>query len=106
MSWRIVSKIKTVQYKLGGEYYQTDEIKFLSEEFHDEPGEYKEPNDTVCVAAFEADSEHGKFTWKVSARRSGFETYAAIEDVFEATTPNPSIEVDKQPSFDIENEDE
>jgi hypothetical protein len=105
MSWRIVSKNETVEYQLGGESYHTYEIKLLSEEFHNEPGGYKEPDDTVCVAAYEADSEHGKFTWKVSARRPGFETYAAIEDVFEATTPNPLIEVD-EPSFDIENDDE
>ena len=105
MSWKIVLKSETVEYQLDDESHQTYPIQLVNEEFDSEPGGYKEPNDTVCVATYEADSEHGKFTWKVSARRSGFETYAVIEEVFETTTPNPSINVE-EPSFDIEDDDE
>lgn len=106
MSWKIVLKSETVEYRVDGEPYYTHAIKLVSADFHNEPGGYKEPEDTVCVAIYEADSGHGKFTWKVSARRSGFETYATIEDVFETTIPDPSsIDVD-EPSFDIEGDEE
>ncbi|WP_409523674.1 hypothetical protein [Nitrincola sp. MINF-07-Sa-05] len=100
MSWEIVSNSTTARYNLGEDSYQTETIKLVSKKFHSEPGDYKEPEDTVCIATFQADSLHGMFSWKVSARRSGFEINPAIEEVFETTIPDPSIEVD-EPAFDI-----
>lgn len=101
MSWKIFSKSDSVEYRLGDCSYSTDRVECVGEEFFNEPGAYKEPDDTVCVATFEAHSEHGKFVWKVSARRSGFETFPVIEDIFLVVTPDPRIDVD-DPIFDVE----
>ncbi|GEM_PF-1513950 len=105
MSWKINLHSSTIEYQLGDDSFYTDDIKLLDEKFYTEPGGYKEPDETVCEATYEADSEHGKFTWKVTARCSGFDTDAVIEEVCETITPDQSIEADT-PSFYIEDEDE
>jgi hypothetical protein len=104
MSWKIVLETETVHYTIGDESFTTSDIQLVKSELHNEPGGYKEPEDTVVEETYSADSEHGTFTWKVRARRSGFETYAAIEDIFEISIPSSEIEADT-PSFDVENED-
>lgn len=104
MSWEIVLKTETVDYSIRDESFTTSEIKLVDSNIYNEPGGYKEPEDTVVEETYSAESEHGTFTWKVQARRSGFETYAVIVDVFETNIPSPEIEADT-PSFDVEHDE-
>lgn len=92
---------RDTSYRIGEDCFRTSVIKKTDYRFWNEPSSgYKEPPDTVIEEVYQADSEHGVFTWKVRARRSGFDTYLTIEDI-ECTSPDEKIEVD-EPTFDTE----
>jgi hypothetical protein len=104
MSWKIVLKNDIVEYSIGNDSFNTDEIQLVESKYFNEPGGYKEPEDTICEEVYSAASEHGVFTWKVRAKKSDFDTFADIEEVYEIITPIQGIESDT-PSFDVEHEE-
>lgn len=99
-------KIGTIEYTKGDESFEVDDIKIISQKFHEEQGGYKEPNDTVETVEFEAKTEHGTITGQATARRSGFDTCFECEDVeltidnddnsIELSLPNCTIELDEE----------
>lgn len=44
-------------------------------------GGYQEPDDTIMEDVYSATTEHGIFRWNVTARASGFDARADIEDI-------------------------
>ena len=93
-------KIGSITYDIGDESFESDEVKIISQKLHEEPGFYKEPNDTVEEVIFEASTEHGIITGKATARRSGFDTDFELENIdvnidnkeINITTPECNIE--------------
>ncbi|EXU76769.1 hypothetical protein [Erwinia mallotivora] len=86
MSWEIVCSSESIDYVLiktqEEESFTTESIIFNDRKIHQEPsGGYQEPNDHVMTDTYIANSEHGSFTWVVTARRSGFNSFAEIEDI-------------------------
>ena len=71
-----------VEYTYGDESYVIDDVSSISVKHHQEKSAgHQEPDDDVVTEVFSADTEHGEFRWSVTARRSGFESSAEIEDV-------------------------
>jgi len=104
MYWKITQTSRPVEYHQGDNSFFTDEIKLESENFHLEPSAgHQEPEEKVCVATYAAKSTHGKFAWRVTARQTGFETYAIIEDVLLIESPD-QVKIADLPTFSIEQE--
>ena len=99
-------KIGTIEYTKGDEEFESDDVKIISQKFHEESGGYKEPNDVIETVEFEVETEHGTITGQATARRSGFDTYFEYEDDIELSinTDDKTIEL-STPSCTIE-EDE
>ena len=96
-------KIGTIEYTIGDENFESDEVKITSQKFHEETGGYKEPNDTIETVEFEANTEHGTITGQATARRSGFDTYFEYEDDVELTLDNDDKKIEiSTPSCTIE----
>jgi hypothetical protein len=74
-------KISTIEYTKGDENFELDEVKIISQTFHEELGGYKEPNDLIETVKFEVETEHGTITGQATARRSGFDPTFEIEDI-------------------------
>ena len=86
------------------EDHQTEQIIEQTRKFWTEKSAgYQEPDDTVTEIIFKAKSEHGDFIWRVTSRRSGFESFNVIEDV-ELIQP-PKCEIHELPSFEIIEDD-
>lgn len=104
MSWGIVCKTDYIDYAVTNnedESFFTNLIVFQNRNiYQEESGEYKAPKDDVIVDTYIANSEHGLFQWTVTARRSGFNSYAVIEDIY-LNEPN-GCEALSSAYFDIE----
>jgi hypothetical protein len=88
MTWEIRLDSSSVSYEFKGESYETYEIEFVnSSSSQEKSGGYQEPADDVVINKYQADSEHGLFKWSVTARRSGFDSWGEIEDIYENTEP-------------------
>lgn len=86
MSWVTYCTSDCIKYILQNnaqdESFTTGSITLNNTEMHKEPsGGYQEPSDDVRTDTYTAISDHGYFTWIVTSRRSGFESFANIEDV-------------------------
>ena len=82
MAWGIQWNGCPVQYSYGGDVYNLDHIRSSNHEFFDECG------DSVMIETYQADSEHGSFLWKVSARCSELDSSGEIESTELLTQPN------------------
>lgn len=81
MSWSIRLNSKNLEYYIGDETFYVS-IRHSSSNFHEEPSSgYQEPNDIVLESVFNAESEHGSFKWLVVSRRTGFNSFAEIDDI-------------------------
>ncbi len=101
MPWEIKLITNNIKYSCDDETYTTTKITFVDRKLWQEPsGGYKEPNDDVMQDTYQANSEHGLFEWVVTARRTGFNSYAEIEDVDKIKEPK-NCETLEQPSFGI-----
>ncbi|MCK5294273.1 MAG: hypothetical protein KAJ49_06440 [Arcobacteraceae bacterium] len=97
-------KIDAIEYVKGDENFESEEIKIISQKFHEELGSHKEPNDTVETVTFEANTEHGIITGQATARRSGYDIIFELEDIeisiddkeIDITTPVCTIEDDEE----------
>lgn len=88
MSWGIKWDGSSVEYTFQGETFAIDSIAYDKGEIRNERGGgYKEPDDTIVEDVYFAKSEHGTFRWKVSARASGFDAHADIEEVVLVQVP-------------------
>jgi hypothetical protein len=81
MAWEIQLKVCSVDYVYDDESFEINNVKLKSSQNYQEPGGYKTPADDIIEEIYSAESEHGVFEWLVIAKRSGFDTYAEIEDV-------------------------
>ena len=98
-------KIGTIEYTKDDENFESNEVKIISQKFHEEPGDHKEPNDIVETVVFEVEIEDSTITGQATARRSGFDTDFEFEDVdltidnndesIEISVPNCTIELDE-----------
>lgn len=108
MSWQIVCNTDYIEYLFDNNEenpHLTGYLAFASENsYQEESGEYKAPKDDVVTQVYTADSDHGVFIWKVTARRSGFNTYAEIEDVYLIEAPENCETLDS-PRFSIKESD-
>ncbi len=69
-----------VNYIFNKEEYRIGTITLLNSEVYEEPSAgYQEPKDQVIEETYQAHSEHGNFTWLVTARKEGFSTVFEIE---------------------------
>ena len=106
MSWEIICKTDYIDYSVANnedESFFTSQIVLSNREIHQEPSsEYKAPKDDVMVDTYIANSEHGIFQWTVTARRTGFNSFAEIEDII-LTDPN-DCEALSSAYFDIESD--
>jgi len=103
MSWEITCSTEYINYIANGgdETFTTDPICLISQKTHFEPSsDYKGPEDAVMTSLYAAQSEHGSFTWEVTARRAGFNGYAEIENIH-TESPQGCDPID-EPDFDIE----
>jgi len=101
LSWQINLVSNKAYYEFRGEGYETEDLAINDrKKWSEEGGGYKEPGDSVEKAIYAADSEHGIFRWEVTARRSGFNTYADIEEVCLVDSPK-DCEVTDYPRFEI-----
>lgn len=97
-------KIGTIKYVVNDESFEVDNVNITSQKYHEEPGDYKEPDDIVETIEFKADTEHGTITGEATARRSGFDAYFEFEDInisidnqeVEISTPKCTIEEDEE----------
>lgn len=86
MSWETYCTSDSIEYVLQNnaqdEIYTTGSITLNNTKMQKEPsGGYQEPDDDVRTDTYIASSDHGYFKWIVISRRSGFESFANIEDV-------------------------
>jgi len=106
MSWEISCTTYSINYVVDGvdDSFNTDSINRIDRKLYEvDGGGYKEPKDNVMVDTYSAESEHGFFTWIVTARRAGFDGYAHIENV--ASTEPENCEALDMPSFKIKEND-
>lgn len=106
MSWEITCSTDYINYTANGgdETFTTDPVCLISKKTHFEPSsDYKGPEDAVMTSLYAAQSEHGSFTWEVTARRAGFNGYAEIENIH-PEYPQGCEPID-EPDFDIEDTD-
>ncbi|WP_182755151.1 hypothetical protein [Pseudoalteromonas sp. SR44-2] len=104
MAWSIEWDGKSVEYVYRDESFEINEITLKERDIRDEPSSgYQEPNDTVMHDIYKANTEHGDFEWSVTARTSGYETHAEIDDVEYIKIPNGCES--EAPSFEISTED-
>lgn len=91
MSWEIVCNTDYIDYSVTNnedESFFTNTIVFQNRKIlQEESSEYKAPKDDVMIDTYIANSDHGVFKWTVTARRSGFNSFAVIEDTY-LTEPN------------------
>ena len=100
MAWEIEWDGYSVDYTYRDESFEIDDIGLKNRKIYQEPsGGYKEPADDVMEDIYTAESEHGVFEWLVIARRSGFNSYADIEDVQLLSEPQGCDS--EAPSFEI-----
>ena len=101
MTWEIKLATEHVEYENCGEIYSTKSIFRVDRKIHFEPSAgYQEPEDQVIEDIYKADSEHGLFEWVVTARLTGFNSHAEIDDI-QAKEPE-HCEILNQPSFFVE----
>lgn len=86
MSWEIICSSDNIDYVLQNhgqdEIFATESIVFTDRTIHKvRSSGYQEPDDDVMVDIYIANSDHGYFKWTVTARRSGFNSFAEVEDV-------------------------
>lgn len=80
MSWKIEVRSKKFEYYLNDETYYSS-IELEDEVFDKEKSAgYQEPDDDVLKSTFIAKTEHGNFKWLIRSARTGFNSYAEIED--------------------------
>ena len=84
MSWEIVCKTDYIDYSVAN---NEDESFFTNQIVLSNSSDYKAPKADVMVDTYIANSEHGIFQWTVTARRTGFNSFAEIEDTI-LTEPN------------------
>ena len=104
MSWEISLISKNISYQFQDKEFQTQQIFHEGRKIIEEKsGGYKETDDTVMIDIYKANSDHGFFMWSVSARRSGFESQAYIDDdeINEISVPENCTCLEK-PKFKID----
>lgn len=88
MAWEIQWDGYSVEYTVGEDSYEIDNLQLESRECHEEESSgYQEPKDRVMIDKYVAHTEHGVFRWQVSAVSEGFSTGADISDVFCISEP-------------------
>ena len=102
MSWTVEVKSNKFNYYLNDEEF-TGEISLKDEKFSKEKSSgYQEPDDDVLDSIFFSETEHGYFEWSVRSVRTGFNSYAEIEDE-EMTKQPEKIEDYDAPEFVVKN---
>ncbi len=106
MSWQIQLLSNDIEYIKKDETYQTNVISLTGSEFHKEPsGGYQEPEDDVLEQIYSADSDHGQFQWRVTSRRTGFNSFPDDIEEVELISAPESCETVNDPSFAILQDD-
>ncbi|KAB7674504.1 hypothetical protein [Plesiomonas shigelloides] len=100
MAWQIKWNGYSIGYTYRNESFEINDIYLKNRKIRQEPSSgYKEPDDDVMEDIYYAESEHGIFEWLVIARRSGFDGYAVIEDIYLLSKPEGCDS--EAPSFEI-----
>ena len=80
MSWTVKVRSNQFNYFFNGEKF-TATVSLKEEKFSKEKSSgYQEPDDDVLNSIFSSETEHGYFEWSVRSVRTGFNSYAEIED--------------------------
>lgn len=105
MSAQISCKTDCIEYIVNNsddESFTAGYLKLESEKsYQEDGGDYKAPKDDVVTQIYSAESDHGDFRWEVTSRRSGFDSFAEIEEVRLIEAPENCDPLDT-PRFTIE----